>query len=1341
MKSRLFWMFIFVGTVSPQLFAQTAVAPTGGGSSANPYLVSSVENLYWITQSASRLSLNYRQTADIDASVTAAWAAGAGFLPIGNAASGFSGHYDGAGFTITGLTINRPTTNYVGMFGNINGGTVKDLTLMDVNIRGQDFTGGLVGQIEINTTSFIAPTVTGVSVLGSVQGRNQVGGVIGYSVGGFSSTLSQLYAQVSVTGTQMVGGLIGISALGATTSRSYATGSVSGSQNVGGFMGVLDGGTITESYASGSVTGTTNAGGFVGQIQTNVTYGATFTNVYWNTTTSGRANAFGSGTAAGVTGLNSAQMRQSASFMGFNFTTNWVMQNGIYFPVLQTNSALPLPGLITFAGGDGTAENPYQVAEAEHLFLIRYYLSSHFILTASIDMAGPTGIGGNFWDNGRGWRAIGGFTTETVFRGHFDGNGRSISNLFINRSSTDGLRVSLFGTVSGGTIKNVALLNVNITGSGIVGGLVSGISGPGWSLTGNIVTGTVSGAKTLSYSNVGGLAATFGDAGEASNNHVRVTVSGRNNVGGLVGNILNATVSNNLVEAEVDGLLNVGGFAGSTNSTATLSNNYWNTTIAGVEVGSSSGTFDGITGLTSAQMRQQASFAGFNFNTIWLNNAPNYFPTRRGFTYPLSGFAIAESSGSGRSLEFTSGEMRIPHNDRFNNLEAMSIEFWVFMRASQQVVGIMEKHSVGASGWWIRNDRGAFRAGFVTEGGLASATMSGTFQLNTWQHVVVQYTGSSVQIYVDGNLRTLSASSNGSGFVVSNTQEIQVGSNTNGANRSLDGFLDELRIWGRTLTQDEIRQNKFQKLRGDESGLLAYYPFDEMGGRFVDDKSTASDYGTLTNQVALSASTHPYGTYIYGSQGWRILSSPVDNVTFGSLLDGFWTQGFTGASSPNFGNSNVLKWNEAARSFTSISNITDTPAAGEGFAVFVFDDQNFDGTPDGFPKVIRTAQAQRSATVQPSVSFTDSGTLANDGWNLIGNPYASAIDWGAEAGLSTTNLDATFYVWNAAAGEYQSYNGFLGTTALADGRIAPWQGFWVKANAENPAISFTDEVRSGGGTLRRQQMVPSIRFTLQQQDADMQSSAVIMFAEQATSDKDPLDAYKLLPLRSQYVSLFTQLEDGVALDINALPLDLEDVITVPLQIAGTHVNGGFQLEWETQALPEDWRFTLRDNETGVEVDMKEASDYVFQLALAKAVAGDGTGEDAELYVQHGVVGPQVMKATTEGGSRFTVQINPAATTSATPRAELPQMVELQQNYPNPFNPSSTIRYAVPEVTAVRLDVFDVLGRRVQTLVNNDQHAPGQFTIEFNAGNLTTGVYFYRLQAGNTILTRKLTLIK
>jgi hypothetical protein len=90
---------------------------------------------------------------------------------------------------------------------------------------------------------------------------------------------------------------------------------------------------------------------------------------------------------------------------------------------------------------------------------------------------------------------------------------------------------------------------------------------------------------------------------------------------------------------------------------------------------------------------------------------------------------------------------------------------------------------------------------------------------------------------------------------------------------------------------------------------------------------------------------------------------------------------------------------------------------------------------------------------------------------------------------------------------------------------------------------------------------------------------------------------------------------------------------------------------------------------------------------------------------------------------------------------LPTKFSLSQNFPNPFNPTTIILFDLPKKSQVSLKIYDLLGREIATLVNNEEMPAGSYLKEFNASHLTSGVYFYRLQADQYTETKKLVLMK
>ena len=229
-----------------------------------------------------------------------------GWEPIGDNTNPFSAIFEGNGFTITGLAVNRGSSDRVGMFGNNYSGHIRNLGLVNNLAHGDDYVGGLVGWQEGGsiTASYASGNVSGNRYVGGLVGRQQggsitasyasgyvsgnnnyVGGLVGWQEGG---SITASYASGYVSGSSRVGGLVGlqnggsITASGGSITASYASGNVSGNNNyVGGLVGYQYGGSITASYASGYVSGDRDVGGLVGaQIIANSSITASYASGY-----------------------------------------------------------------------------------------------------------------------------------------------------------------------------------------------------------------------------------------------------------------------------------------------------------------------------------------------------------------------------------------------------------------------------------------------------------------------------------------------------------------------------------------------------------------------------------------------------------------------------------------------------------------------------------------------------------------------------------------------------------------------------------------------------------------------------------------------------------------------------------------------------------------------------------------------------------------------------------------------------------------------------------------------------------------------------------------------------
>ncbi|MCV6613077.1 MAG: filamentous hemagglutinin N-terminal domain-containing protein [Amphritea sp.] len=318
--------------------------------------------------------------ADIDASSTASWNSGAGFLPVGfDYSNQFSGTFDGLGHTITGLTVSRSQES--GLFGLASYyAAIRNLGVVNPSINSQAsaFAGGLVG--------YSAATISNSYVSGgSVSGNNRVGGLVGISMGFVSDSYAN--TQVSAPGDR-VGGLVGFNNEGQII-RSYSGGAVSGANVVGGLVGEhayrsgltirqsysdaqvtaagsyagglvgINNGLVYESYATGSVSGGSVVGGLIGR-NTRVVNGGYASGLltsaglkggliaeqsgflvgvnysHWNTDTTGV------GVSAGGSGKTAAQMMQQSSFSNWDISAVggssalWRIYEGHTQPLLRS---------------------------------------------------------------------------------------------------------------------------------------------------------------------------------------------------------------------------------------------------------------------------------------------------------------------------------------------------------------------------------------------------------------------------------------------------------------------------------------------------------------------------------------------------------------------------------------------------------------------------------------------------------------------------------------------------------------------------------------------------------------------------------------------------------------------------------------------------------------------------------------------------------------------------------------------------------------------------------------------------------------------------------------------
>lgn len=271
---------------------------------------------------------------------------GSGWTPIGTWNSqDFTGIFNGNGFAIDDLMINRPTTSFCGFFASIknSGSSVNNLSMSGADVTGSAYTGTLAGYI------WSGATVNNVSVSGESSGGDYTGGLAGV----IQNNTTQVYeclSDVVVSGGSQTGGFVGQAGNDGQIYTCISLGTVSGVSNVGGFIG-RSYGAISDSYSKANVTGASGSSisGFCGTLD-----GNNISNCWCNGTVSGPGvsgfcsnaspvscfwdtEASGVATSGSGTGKTTLEMQTEGTFTGagWDFTTIWGIDEGNDYPYLQ----------------------------------------------------------------------------------------------------------------------------------------------------------------------------------------------------------------------------------------------------------------------------------------------------------------------------------------------------------------------------------------------------------------------------------------------------------------------------------------------------------------------------------------------------------------------------------------------------------------------------------------------------------------------------------------------------------------------------------------------------------------------------------------------------------------------------------------------------------------------------------------------------------------------------------------------------------------------------------------------------------------------------------------------
>ena len=531
--------------------------------------------------------------------------------------------------------------------------------------------------------------------------------------------------------------------------------------------------------------------------------------------------------------------------------------------------------------------------------------------------------------------------------------------------------------------------------------------------------------------------------------------------------------------------------------------------------------------------------------------------------------------------------------------------------------GFLGTITQGASAITINND--ATFSGGSFSGGTSDITVNGNFILSG-----TTFTAPSAVLDIKGDFNVTS------GSFTHNTGTV-VFSGTNGTPQNISSTtattFNNISVTN-TAASPGVRVQSNQNLKGVLT-LASNVNFDADGSSNSAVFKLLSTADNPTQDAAVAAL--PSGAQVSGkvtvqrfmtkegpgNKIYRYISSPVQNGTVADLQQEIPVSGtFTGKSVCTGCNSSptLYYYNEAITTDTDRNGIAN----------------QHDGYID-FPNVINTEIFQpgkgyalyvrgnilsstlwdlrgpiNSGNVSPisfPATYTSSGTLAYDGWNLVGNPFPSTIDWNAASGWTKTNLDAAIYITDNGGPSIQTatWNGVTGTNG-GSRYIATGQGFWIKASGA-PVLQANENVKAAGTqTILFRESSPANLLRITMVKGTVRDETVIHFRDDATGGFDSnADAIKLF---NGTFNLFSEQADGRQLAINSIsPLVCKAEVKLSVEYSAV---GSYKLNFsEYESFSDIIEITLEDTFSNSRVDVRSGGSYDFSVSSNPASYSSG----------------------------------------------------------------------------------------------------------------------------------------
>ncbi|MEX2634361.1 MAG: GLUG motif-containing protein [Balneolales bacterium] len=1299
-KYALGLLFVLILTTSSQ--AQFA---GGSGTEADPYEVSTLEELQ---EMENHLDSHFILTAEIDAADTETWNDGAGFSPIGvDTTDSFAGSFDGNGYVISNLTIAREEQENVGLFG-VNTGTITNAALEDVMIVGNLQTGALAGENR--------GVINGSYTTGDVSGLEMVGGLVGYNPN--AGEIAGSYSSANVTATQTAaGGLVGKS--DGSITESYAAGNVAsgevptdgfGAIGTGGLVGVNSSGMISSSYATGNVAVTNDfrAGGLVG----------------YNTSAGEIANCYATGNVTGddrVGGLvggnrNSATITTSYAIglvTGGNRDGGVVGVNDQLITDSYWNTETT--GVNRGAGNDQssgsvglttaqmTGENAFGSMAGFNFdgiwLLTENYLALHWEDVIALE---PPPFAGGLGTEQVPWM-VSNLQHLQEIENHLDSH-------FILTADIDAADTEIWNDGAGFSPVGVDTTD-SFTGS---------FNGNGYVISNLTI-------DREEQENVG----LFGvNTGTITNVALEdAVITGNEQTGALAGEN-RGVISGSYSTGEVSGLEMVGGLVGYNPNAGEIADSYSSANVTATQTAAG-----GLAGKNDGTITE--SYAAGSV-------ASGEVPTE-GFGAIGTGGLVGVNSSGMISSSYATGEVTVTNDFRAGGLVGYNTSAGEIVNcyATGNVTG---DDRVGGLVGGNRNDATittSYATGVVTGGNRDGGVVGVNDQFIIDSYWDTESTG----------LTNGAGNDEPSGAIGLTTAEM-TGPSAAGhmAGFDFDEFWVLIEDYPALYWEDVI-------------GIEPVEPSIWISQQEIDALPTT---GPAWEAVIKDAKLLPATANVSD------MNSKHDTWTMAAALACARTGEYCDEAREGVVSAIDTEYSERSHWLPVGRNVMAYTIAADLLSLRADGDPDSDGTRvEEWLTSFLTKELNHNITGEPHpLTPFESGSNASA---QEGGVYAAVAAYaGDKEALDRVWGDFLVFVCDENAPD-QDIN-------IRQGVAHNWAHDDDNPCAINP-IGTEKEVPQGlpgaGQTYRIDGAVindirrgdvyqwPPVYTQYPWVGLEGSVPAALILHRQGYP---AFDAGDQALLRAAEYLWYLKEETGNDEWFNAQrAAEIKHLINVfydknfPAEVPhGSGRTVGFT-EWthvphtapEVGELvsPEDgsvgivFPITFRFEGEGIissyNLQVSKDEDFTDLVVDVSGIQGnerniftESSFEPLATYywrvqsVRHGL--------TADWSVSWSFQT--ASTVSAESEGDIPKEVTLDQNYPNPFNPVTTINYGLPEANHVQLDIFDLLGRRVATLVNESQQ-PGTYQQRFDAKSLSSGVYIYRLRVGETIKIRRMMLIK